>query len=99
MLTDADHGAALVDYFGISDSQLAAAAERMMKDGRHELAANYLRWARTKLPGSPRLNESRRLAYLKLMEKYQEFNPFKLIVYAGEINHPVVQIKETAGPR
>ena len=99
MLTDADHGAALVDYFGISDSQLAAAAERMMKDGRHELAANYLRWARTKLPDSPRLNESRRLAYLKLMEKYQEFNPFKLIVYAGEINHPVVQIKETAGPR
>src|SRR6185437_9898063 len=50
MLTDADHGAALVDYFGISDSQLAAAAERMMKDGRHELAANYLRWAQTKLP-------------------------------------------------
>ncbi|MDI3464027.1 MAG: hypothetical protein OJF50_002848 [Nitrospira sp.] len=99
MLTDADHGAALVDYFGISDSQLAAAAERMMKDGRHELAANYLRWARTKLPDSPRLNESRRLAYLKLMEKYQEFNPFKLIVYAGEINQPVVQIKETAGPR
>lgn len=99
MLTDADHGAALVDYFGLSDSQLAAAAERMMKDGRHELAANYLRWGHARLPDSPRLNESRRLAYLKLMDKYQEFNPFKLIVYAGEINQPVVQIYETARPQ
>ncbi|MBS0182593.1 MAG: MBL fold metallo-hydrolase [Nitrospira sp.] len=98
-LTDADHGAALVDYFGLSDSQLAAAAERMSRDGRHELAANYLRWGHARLPDSPRLNESRRLAYLKLMDKYQEFNPFKLIVYAGEINQPVVQINETARPQ
>lgn len=37
-ITDADHGSALVEYFGLSDSQLAVAAERMMKDGRHELA-------------------------------------------------------------
>jgi glyoxylase-like metal-dependent hydrolase (beta-lactamase superfamily II) len=96
-LTDADHGTALVDYFGLSDTQLANAAERMIRDGRHELAANYLRWGRTRLPDSPQLNESRRLAYLKLMDKYQEFNPFKLIVYSGEINQPVVQINETAG--
>jgi glyoxylase-like metal-dependent hydrolase (beta-lactamase superfamily II) len=98
-LTDADHGTALVDYFGLSDSQLAAAAERMIRDGRHELAANYLRWGHARLPDSPRLNEPRRLAYLKLMDKYQEFNPFKLIVYAGEINQPVVQINEPAGSR
>jgi glyoxylase-like metal-dependent hydrolase (beta-lactamase superfamily II) len=98
-LTDTDHGAALVDYFGLSDTQLAAAAERMMKDGRHDLAANYLRWGHARLPDSRRLNESRRSAYLKLMDKYQEFNPFKLIVYAGEINQPVVQINEMAGPQ
>lgn len=98
-LTDADHGAALVDYFGLSDSQLAAAAERMIRDGRHELAASYLRWGHARLPDSPQLKTSRRSAYLKLMEKYQEFNPFKLIVYAGEINQPVVQINEPSGPR
>lgn len=98
-LTDADHGAALVDYLGLSDTQLAIAAERMMKDGRHELAVNYLRWGQTRLPDSPQLNKSRRLAYLKLMDKYQEFNPFKLIVYGGEINQPIAQINETAGPR
>ena len=98
-LTDADHGTALVDYLGLSDSQLATAAERMMKDGRHELAANYLRWGQARLANSPQLNESSRRAYLKLMEKYQEFNPFKLIIYAGEINQPVVQINETAEPQ
>lgn len=98
-LTDADYGAALVDYFGLSDTQLAAAAERMIHDGRHELAERYLRWGHARLPDSPQLKTSRRSAYLKLMEKYQEFNPFKLIVYAGEINQPVVQINEPGGPR
>ena len=98
-LTDADHGTALVDYLGLSDSQLAAAAERMMKDGRHELAANYLRWGQARLANSPQLNESSRRVYLNLMEKYQEFNPFKLIVYAGEIKQPIVQIHETAEPQ
>ncbi len=39
VLTDADYGAALVDYLGVSDAQLAAAAERMVADGKHELAA------------------------------------------------------------
>ncbi len=98
-LTDVDHGAALVDYFGLSDTQLAAAAERMMKDGRHDLAANYMRWGHTRFPDSPRLNAARRSAYLKLMEKYQEFNPFKLIVYGGEIHQPLVQINERRGPQ
>ena len=98
-LTDADHGAALVDYLGLSDTQLAAAAERMIHDGKHELAENYLRWGHAKLPDSPQLNAARRSAYLKLMDKYQEFNPFKLIVYGGEIHQPIAQINEPARPQ
>ncbi len=98
-LTDADYGAALVDYLGLSDKQLAAAAERMIKDGKHELAAAMLRWAQTRSPDSTQLNASRRLAYLKLMEKYQEFNPFKLIVYSGQINQPIAQMNETPAPQ
>jgi glyoxylase-like metal-dependent hydrolase (beta-lactamase superfamily II) len=85
VLTDADRGAALVDYLGIGESQIAAGVERMLADGRHELAAQTLRWARTRLPNSDRLNALHRVAYLKLMEKYQEFDPFKVIVYSGEI--------------
>ena len=102
-LTDADRGAALMDYLGLSDKQIASAAERMMHDGKHELAAAILQWSHARSPESAPLNASRRLAYLKLMEKYQEFNPFKFIVYGGQIDQPVAQINETptsdCGPR
>jgi len=96
-LTDADRGAALVDYLGLSDKQIAAAAERMIHDGKHELAAAVVRWTQARSPDSAPLNAARRLAYLKLMERYQEFNPFKFIVYAGEIEQRLVQINETRG--
>ena len=93
-LTQADRGTALVDYLGVSDTQLASAAQRMVSDGKHELAAEVLRWGRSRFPESTALNEARRLAYLKLMEKYQEFNPFKFIVYGGQINQAVAQMNE-----
>ena len=97
-LTDADHGAALVDYLGLSDAQIAAAAQRMVKDGRHELAAAVLQWAQARHPDSTTLAAPRKLAYTKLMEKYQEFNPFKLIVYSAQADHPVPQVGEAPLP-
>jgi hypothetical protein len=92
-LTDAERGEALVDYLGVSDAQLASAAERMVADGKHELAAAVLRWAQPRFANSARLDAVRKLAYLRLMEKYQEFNPFKFILYAGEIDQPTGQIE------
>ena len=65
-LTDADHGAALVDYLGLSDEQIAKAAQRMIKDGRHELAASMLQWAQARHPHSPTLAAPRAHAYTKL---------------------------------
>ena len=97
-LTDADRGAALVDYLGVSETQLAAAAERMVGDGRHELAAAVLRWVEPRFAGSARLGAARKLAYLKLMEKYQEYNPFKFIVYGGEIDQTLTQINAKPRP-
>ncbi len=91
-LTDAERGEALVDYLGVSDTQLASAAERMVADGKHELAAAVLRWARPRFANSARLDAVRKLAYLRLMEKYQEFNPFKFILYSGEIDEFTIQI-------
>ncbi len=91
-LTDADRGEALVDYLGVSEAQLASAAERMVADGKHELAAAVLRWAQPRLTKSPRLDAVRKLTYLRLMEKYQEFNPFKFILYGGEIDESTTQI-------
>jgi alkyl sulfatase BDS1-like metallo-beta-lactamase superfamily hydrolase len=93
-LTDADHGAALVDYLGLSDAQIAAAAQRMIKDGRHELAAAMLKAAQARHPDSATLAAPRALAYAKLMEKYQEFNPFKLIVYGGQADQAVPQVAD-----
>jgi glyoxylase-like metal-dependent hydrolase (beta-lactamase superfamily II) len=89
-LSRADRGAALVDYLGLSEGQLAAAAEKMIRDGRHELAAQTIDAARERLPESAALARVQRLAYLKLKEKYQNTNPFKFIVYssrAGEEGH------------
>lgn len=91
-LTDADRGEALADYLGISDTEIAAAAEHMVADGKHELAASVLAWAQARFPNSARLAEVRRLAYLKLMEKYQEFNPFKFILYSAQSGQSVPQI-------
>ncbi|HJV62078.1 MAG TPA: MBL fold metallo-hydrolase, partial [Albitalea sp.] len=91
-LGDADHGAALVDYFGLDESKIASAAEKMIADGRHELAARTVRWAQARLPHSERLQAVQRLAYLKLMEKFQDFNPFKFIVYADQIKQATPQM-------
>ena len=91
-LSDADHGAALIDYLGLGEAQIVAAAQRMIADGRHELAAATLRAARARLPSSEPLRDTQRVAYLKLMEKYQQFNPFKFIVYAGQIDQATKQM-------
>ncbi|MGH2396851.1 MAG: hypothetical protein ACRDFW_07665 [bacterium] len=88
----AERGEALVDYLGVSDMQLASAAERMVANGKHELAAAVLRWAQPRFANSARLDAVRKLAYLRLMEKYQEFNPFKFILYSGEIEEFTTQI-------
>ena len=82
-LTRADHGAALVDYLGLSEGQIADAAQRMINDGRHELAANLLDKARTRYGSSSQIAALERLAYLKLKEKYADFNPFKFIIYSA----------------
>jgi hypothetical protein len=81
----ADRGSALVDYLGLSDRQLAAAAERMIRDGKHELAAQLVDAARERLPQSAELARVQRLAYLKLKEKYADNNPFKFIVYNSRL--------------
>jgi glyoxylase-like metal-dependent hydrolase (beta-lactamase superfamily II) len=91
-LSDADHGAALVDYLGLSEARIVAGAHRMIADGRHELAAATLRAAAARLPSSGRVRDAQRVVYLKLMEKNQELNPFKFILYAGQIDQSTMQM-------
>jgi glyoxylase-like metal-dependent hydrolase (beta-lactamase superfamily II) len=89
----ADRGSILIDYLGISERQLLKAIERMIADGSYEQAATTLEWTKGRFAGSKSLDEVRRLTYLKLMEKYQEFNPFKFIIYAGQIRAQLPQLE------
>jgi glyoxylase-like metal-dependent hydrolase (beta-lactamase superfamily II) len=93
----ADRGSVLVDYLGVSERQLAKAVERMIADGKYELAAATLDWTKGRFPEGGTLGGSERLAYLKLMEKYQEFNPFKFIIYSVKSGMNVPQMSAPRG--
>ena len=80
-----DRAELLVDYLGVSDSQLSKAVERMAVDGKYELAASVLDAGTARFPNSKALEDVRRLVYLKLMEKNQNTDPFKFIIYSGKI--------------
>jgi hypothetical protein len=45
------------------------------------------------------MDELQRLVHLKLMEKYQEFSPFKFILYAAQIDQglPAISAPAAAG--
>jgi alkyl sulfatase BDS1-like metallo-beta-lactamase superfamily hydrolase len=92
-LSRADRGAMLIDYLGVSERQLVKATERMIADGKYELAATALEWTKGRFAGSKALDDMERLTYLKLMEKYQEFNPFKFIIYSGQISISTPQME------
>jgi glyoxylase-like metal-dependent hydrolase (beta-lactamase superfamily II) len=96
-LSDADHGTALADYLGISERQVVAAANRMMEDGRHELAATLIRSWRARMPDRPAIEAAYKRASLKLMEKYQEFNPFKFILFGAEAGQSLPQMVTPQG--
>ena len=91
-LSRADRGSILIDYVGVSERQLVNAIKHMIADGKYELAATTLEWTKDRFAGSKSLDEVTRLTYLKLMEKYQEFNPFKFIIYSGKIGARVSQM-------
>ena len=98
VLGRADRGSLLADYLGVSERQLASAAERMIADGKYELAATALDWTRGRYGDSARLEALRRTAYLKLTEKFQEYNPFKFIVYSGQAGLDLPQLPPAAQP-
>jgi glyoxylase-like metal-dependent hydrolase (beta-lactamase superfamily II) len=81
-LSAEEHGAALTRYLGLSEPRLAEAVGEMLANGDYHLAARIAGWALTQFPESADLTALRTRAFLKLKEKYQFINPFKLIVYS-----------------
>src|SRR5215510_13273013 len=87
-----DRAELLVDYLGLTESQIVKAADRLSADGKYEMAADLIESAEEKFPGSEPLKRARRFAYLKLMEKNQNTDPFKFIIYSAQINEQTPQI-------
>src|SRR5215831_2529533 len=69
---------------GLCD-QIVKAADRLDADGKYAMAADLLESAQAKFPGSDSVKLARRFAYLKLMEKNQNTDPFKFIIYSAKI--------------
>jgi glyoxylase-like metal-dependent hydrolase (beta-lactamase superfamily II) len=88
----AERAELLVDYLGISENQIARAAERLAADGKYELAATLLETSRSRFDHSPSMAEAERRVYLKLMEKYQNTDPFKFILYSAKIGEQTPQM-------
>jgi glyoxylase-like metal-dependent hydrolase (beta-lactamase superfamily II) len=95
-LTRSDRAELLVDYLGLSEKQLVKTVERLAADGKYELAASLLESSANRFEGSASVAHAKRLVYLKLMEKNQNTDPFKFIIYSakiGELTPPIVPAK------
>jgi glyoxylase-like metal-dependent hydrolase (beta-lactamase superfamily II) len=84
-LGTADRAELLIDYLEMSDTQVAKVAERMAANGKYELAAFLLESTGDRFTGSKSIAGAKELVYLKLVEKNQNTDPFKFIIYSGKI--------------
>jgi glyoxylase-like metal-dependent hydrolase (beta-lactamase superfamily II) len=82
----------LVDYLGVSEREILKAAEHLSADGKYAMAAELLENAEPKFPHSEALKNAKRFAYLKLMEKNQNTDPFKFIIYSAKAGEQTPQI-------
>jgi glyoxylase-like metal-dependent hydrolase (beta-lactamase superfamily II) len=95
-LTRRDHAELLVDYLGVSERQLVKTVGRLTADGKYELAASLLESAGDRFERSNSVANAKRLVYLKLMEKHQNTDPFKFIIYSGKIGEQTAQMTATS---
>jgi hypothetical protein len=88
----ADRAELLVDYLGLSEKQLVKTVKRLAADGKYELAASLLESSRSRFEHSESVAKAERLVYLKLMEKFQNTDPFKFILYSAKIGEQTPQM-------
>src|SRR6266478_136764 len=88
-LGDSDRAELLVDYLGLSEKQLVRAVEKMAADGKYELAASLLESSSARFGRTESIAKAERLVYLKLIEKYQNTDPFKYILYSAKIGEHI----------
>jgi glyoxylase-like metal-dependent hydrolase (beta-lactamase superfamily II) len=98
-LSRADHAEILVDYLGLSAKQLARALQHMVADGKYELAASLLESSGDRFAQSESVANFKRLIYLRLMEQYQNTDPFKFILYSAKAGEQTPQMGAAGGER
>ena len=92
-LSQKELSSVLTYYLELSEEQLAKAIEKMVNNGDHELAARTVTGALTQYPDSKELAGLKEKTFMKLKEKYQEFNPFKFIIYSELIRNETPQLE------
>jgi len=91
-LGDSDRAELLVDYLALSEKRLVTAAEKMAADGKYELATSLLEASAARFGRTESITKAEQLVYLKLMEKYQNTDPFKYILYSAKIGEQTPQM-------
>lgn len=91
-LGDSDYGNFLASYLGYNEAATASLVQNMIERGDYALAARVVRWGLRNYPQSQELDSLRRFAYLKLKEKYQFMNPFKMIIYSEHSQNETPQL-------
>ena len=81
-VTAAEHAAALDLLAGGREEQFAAAAATLIGQGDDALALEIIQPGLLRHPASGVLTGLRRTALHRLMEQYQQFDPFKFLIYA-----------------
>ena len=67
-------------------------SKRLASDGKYELAASLLESSGSRFEYSTSVANAKRLVYLKLMEKHQNTDPFKFIIYSAKIGEQTPQM-------
>jgi glyoxylase-like metal-dependent hydrolase (beta-lactamase superfamily II) len=88
-LSDQQLGAVFHHYLGLSDRQMADAVERMLNEGELDLAARIVTQSIAQYPDSAALMNAKQRIFSRLRQKYQEFDPFRFIIYSEAMNLPV----------
>jgi hypothetical protein len=64
----------------------------MVNDGKYELAASLLESSSDRFANSESVRKTERLIYLKLMEQYQNHDPFKFLLYSAKAGQQTPQM-------
>jgi glyoxylase-like metal-dependent hydrolase (beta-lactamase superfamily II) len=82
--TAAEHAAALDLLAGGREERFADAAATLIVQGDHALALDIIKPGLLRYPASSQLAELRQTALYRLMEQYQQSDPFKFLIYAEQ---------------